>query len=267
LLARTAGAPAAAAASLAVAAVGVPVSCAVAEALVSAARIKAKAVLAKMRSKRGPFIRALSQKFLRTRLTCGALRLRSTCAIRVRTRRGFAHRGNSRADNCGRIWSDCGRIGSILVRCHPPTTGEPIFFSTTVTLQRRRFRTRDFRIACERIQLAVKRRASDVQPPRDLGHLTAVMADGESDGLGFDVGKRAHMTAFVEQCQGGLVAEAAHALVEEALHSIVVDHQTAFAHAATPRPNVCRIGALSPTRLNAALKVPRWPQPLRASYS
>jgi hypothetical protein len=46
----------------------------VAEALVSVARIKAKAVLAKMRSKRGPFIRTLSQKFLRTRLTCGALR-------------------------------------------------------------------------------------------------------------------------------------------------------------------------------------------------
>src|SRR6516225_4092319 len=93
------------------------------------------------------------------------------------------------------------------------------------------------------------------------------MADGESDGLGFDVGKRAHMTAFVEQCQGGLVAEAAHALVEEmAFHRIVVDDQTAFAHVATPRPNVCRIGALSPIRLNAALKVPRWPPPLRASY-
>jgi len=57
-----------------VAAVGAPVSCAVAEALVSAARIKAKAVLAKMRSKRGPFIRTLSQKFLRTRVTRGALR-------------------------------------------------------------------------------------------------------------------------------------------------------------------------------------------------
>src|SRR5262249_27793946 len=74
----------------------------------------------------------------------------------------------------------------------------------------------------------------DVQPPRDLRHLTAVMADRESDGLGFDVGKRAHMTAVVEQCQGGLVAEAAHVLVEEAaLHRIVVDDQTAFAHAAT----------------------------------
>jgi hypothetical protein len=33
----------------------------VAEALISAARIRAKAVLAKMRSKRGPFIRTLSQ--------------------------------------------------------------------------------------------------------------------------------------------------------------------------------------------------------------
>ena len=54
-----------------------------------------------------------------------------------------------------------------------------------------------------------------MQPPRDLGHLTAVMADRESDGLGFDVGKRAHMAAFVEQCQAGLVAESALRLVEE----------------------------------------------------
>jgi hypothetical protein len=57
----SAAAPAAAAVSLDVAAVGAPTSCAVAEALISAARIRAKAVLAKMRSKRGPLIRTLSQ--------------------------------------------------------------------------------------------------------------------------------------------------------------------------------------------------------------
>src|SRR5215831_5852945 len=41
-----------------------------AEALLAAASTKAKAVLAKMRSKRGPLIRTLSQKFPRTRVTC-----------------------------------------------------------------------------------------------------------------------------------------------------------------------------------------------------
>jgi len=85
-----------------------------------------------------------------------------------------------------------------------------------------------------------------MQPPRDLGHLTAVMADRESDGLGFDVGKRAHMTAFVEQCQGGLVAEAALRLVEEmAFHWIVVDDQTAFAHVATPTERVPNWGTVA----------------------
>src|SRR5262249_2234659 len=66
-LVATAAAPAAAAASLAVPAVGAPASCAMAEALLAAARIRAKAVLAKMRPKRGPFMRTLSQQFLRTR--------------------------------------------------------------------------------------------------------------------------------------------------------------------------------------------------------
>jgi len=95
----------------------------------------------------------------------------------------------------------------------------------------------------ERIELAVKRRASDVQPPRDLGHLAAVMADGESDGLGFDIGKRARMAAFVEQCQAGFVAESALRLLEEAaLHRIVVDDQTSFAHAATPGPTCAELG-------------------------
>ena len=106
-------------------------------------------------------------------------------------------------------------------------------------LQRRRFRTRDFGIKSERNELAVKRRASDVQPPRDLGHLTAIMAYGESDGLGFDVGKRAHMAAFVEQCQGGLVAESALRPVEEAaLHRIVVDDQL---RSRMPRPQAERV--------------------------
>src|SRR5262245_16179487 len=134
--------------------------------------------------------------------------------------------------------SHCGRIWSILARCRLLATCGPIFFSTSVTgLQRRRFRIRDFGIEPERIELAVKRRAPDAQPPRDLGHLPAVMADGEADGLGFDVRKRAHVATPVEQRDGGLVAEAAHRLVwEAALHRSFVDDQTALAHAATSQP-------------------------------
>src|SRR5262249_4746437 len=59
--------PAAAAAGLggAAAAPGAPASCAMAEAPMGAARINARAVLAKMRSKRGPLIWTVSQKFPR----------------------------------------------------------------------------------------------------------------------------------------------------------------------------------------------------------
>src|SRR5215467_14511383 len=200
-----------------------------AEAPMGAARINARAVLAKMRSKRGPLIWTVSQKLPRDPRDMRGPRsdqAPSGCEPDVDS----PTEATAEDSHCGRIWS-------ILARCRLRATCKPVFFSESVTgLQRRRFRTREFRIESERIEFAVKRGASDVQPPRDLGHLTAVMADGESDGLGFDVRKRAHMTAFVEQCQGGLVAEAAHAQVEAALHRIVVDDETTFAHAATSQP-------------------------------
>src|SRR5712691_9715832 len=55
-----------------------------AEAPIGAARIKARAVLAKMRSKRGPLIRTVSQKFPRTPRDVRGPTFRFTCAIRVR---------------------------------------------------------------------------------------------------------------------------------------------------------------------------------------
>jgi hypothetical protein len=45
-------------------------------------------------------------------------------------------------------------------------------------------------VAAERIELALERGAPDTQPPRDLGHAAAIMRDGESDGLGFDLLER-----------------------------------------------------------------------------
>src|SRR6266850_1849886 len=99
-----------------------------AEALIGAARIRARAVLAKMRSKRGPLIRTFSQNSGRTSFRCA--------------------------------------------RPHV------------------QIRLRNLAIEPERIELAVKGGAPDAQPPRDLGHLTVVMRDSESDGLGFDVLER-----------------------------------------------------------------------------
>src|SRR6516162_4706096 len=195
-----------------------------------AARINARAVLAKMRSKRGPLIWTVSQKFPRDPRDVRGPRsdqAPSGCEPDVDS----PTQATARGSHCGRIWS-------ILARCRLLATCGPIFFSTSVTgLQRRRFRIRDFGIEPERIELAVKRRAPNAQPPRDLGHLPAVMADGEADGLGFDVRKRAHVAAPVEQRDGGLVAEAAHRLVwEAALHRSFVDDQNALAHAATSQP-------------------------------
>src|SRR5262249_44880824 len=212
------------------AAAGAPASCAMAEAPIGAARIKARAVLVKMRSKRGPLIRTLSQNCRGPRVTREAPRSNQAAPSGCEPDVDSPTEATAEDSHCGRIWS-------ILARCRLRATCNPIFFSESVTgLQRRRFRTREFRIESERIEFAVKRGASDVQPPRDLGHLTAVMADGESDGLGFDLGKRAHVAAPVEQRDGGLVAESAHRLVEAALHRIVVDDETTFAHAATSQP-------------------------------
>src|SRR6516162_9309246 len=174
-----------------------------AEAPMGAARINARAVLAKMRSKRGPLIWTVSQKFPRDPRDVRGPRsdqAPSGCEPDVDS----PTQATARGSHCGRIWS-------ILARCRLLATCGPIFFSTSVTgLQRRRFRIRDFGIEPERIELAVKRRAPDAQPPRDLGHLPAVTTYREADGLGFDVRKRAHVAAAVEQRDGGLVAEAAH---------------------------------------------------------
>src|SRR5262249_58841143 len=103
--------------------------------------------------------------------------------------------------------SHCGRIWSISARCRLLATCGPIFFSTSVAgLQRRRFRIRDFGIEPERTELAVKGRAPDAQPPRDLGHLPAVMTYAEADGLGFDGHKRAHEAQTVVQRHRGHAA-------------------------------------------------------------
>src|SRR5262249_49605151 len=131
----SAAAPAAAAVSLDVAAAGAPASCAVAEAPICVARIKAKAVLAKMRSKRGPFIRTLSQKFPQTRATCGTLRsvppAPSRCEPDVdspieATEQIIAGEFGLIAGEVGRFWplsAACnGRANSFLNNCHRITT-------------------------------------------------------------------------------------------------------------------------------------------------
>jgi hypothetical protein len=73
------------------------------------------------------------------------------------------------------------------------------FFAGVTRLQRRRVRVRNLAIQPERIELAVKGGAPDAQPPRDFGHLTVVMRDSESDGLGFDVRERPHIAVPIEQ--------------------------------------------------------------------
>src|SRR5215813_8168588 len=53
----------------------------------------------------------------------------------------------------------------------------------------------------ERIELAVERRAADAQPPRHLRHLSAIMRDRESDGLGLDLLERAYVAGGVGERQ------------------------------------------------------------------
>ena len=48
-------------------------------------------------------------------------------------------------------------------------------------------------------QLAIERRPTDPQPPRDFGHAPAIMADGQADYIGLDVGELAHMAVPFEQ--------------------------------------------------------------------
>jgi hypothetical protein len=63
-----------------------------------------------------------------------------------------------------------------------------LFLGGVAGLPRRRSWLGD--VAAERIELAVGRGAPDTQPPRDLGHAAAIMRDGESDGLAFDIFER-----------------------------------------------------------------------------
>ena len=53
----------------------------------------------------------------------------------------------------------------------------------------------------ETVELAIKRRAPDPQPPRDLRHLAAIMGEREPDRLRLDLLQRAHVTAVIEQIQ------------------------------------------------------------------
>src|SRR5262245_33949142 len=159
-----------------------------AEAPMGAARINARAVLAKMRSKRGPLIWTVSQKFPRDPRDVRGPRsdqAPSGCEPDVDS----PTQATAEGSHCGRIWS-------ILARCRLLATCGPIRVSAVVTgLQRRRLRIRDFGIEAERSELAVKGRARNALPPRDLRHLAAVMADGEAECRVFDVRKRADRAA------------------------------------------------------------------------
>src|SRR5262245_50933241 len=99
-----------------------------------------------------------------------------------------------------------------------------------------------------------------MQPSRDLGHLTAVMAYRESDGLGFDIRKRAHMALSIEQreCRGGRRGRG------RCKRRVVVDDQNALAHGATWNrvPNE----ALSPIRPKRGVKIAAVVSTLRPSY-
>ena len=48
-------------------------------------------------------------------------------------------------------------------------------------------------------ELAIERRAPDPEPPRDLGHAAAIMADREADDVGLDLLERAQIAVGVEQ--------------------------------------------------------------------
>ena len=56
-------------------------------------------------------------------------------------------------------------------------------------------------LEAEAFKLAIKRRASDLQPARDLRHLLAIMRDGKADDFALDILERAHIALRVEQPQ------------------------------------------------------------------
>jgi hypothetical protein len=54
-------------------------------------------------------------------------------------------------------------------------------------------------------QLAIERRAPDPQPPRDLGHAAAIMADRQADDIGLDILQRAQIAVGAEQVDPAIV--------------------------------------------------------------
>src|SRR5215510_8484089 len=62
------------------------------------------------------------------------------------------------------------------------------------------------RLGCkpQAIELAIERRAADLQPPGYLGHLAAAMGDGEADDLAFDRLQTSDIAGGVDECEAGI---------------------------------------------------------------
>ena len=91
-----------------------------------------------------------------------------------------------------------GNCRLILARCHPPTTRQYLFhrvFARMLPGMQRWDVSASVVSATtpERVELAVKGRASDLQPPRDFRHLAAIMGDREANHLGLDLVERADL--------------------------------------------------------------------------
>ena len=56
-------------------------------------------------------------------------------------------------------------------------------------------------IEAERFELSIECRAADLQPPRNFGHLPAIVRNRVADDLGLDLFERAHVAVRVEQRQ------------------------------------------------------------------
>src|SRR5438093_13603049 len=54
------------------------------------------------------------------------------------------------------------------------------------------------------VELAIKGRTADLQPPRHFGHLSAIMGDSEAYDFPFDLLQRANVARGVEQRQPGV---------------------------------------------------------------
>src|SRR5215510_16346994 len=54
------------------------------------------------------------------------------------------------------------------------------------------------------VELAVERGAADLQPPRHLGHLAAVVGDGEANDLAFDLLQGAGLAGGIDEREVGV---------------------------------------------------------------